>query len=90
MIILNENNFALELLQEIKAQSRRWFVAFCVMVCIECATIIGFLWYISLPTEESSTTQSVEDIESGDIMQIGGDNHESDTDNSKSEKSHQK
>ena len=84
---MNENNFALELLQEIKAQSRRWFVAFCVMVCIECATIIGFLWYISLPTEESSTTQSVEDIASGDITQVGGDNYESDPDNSESKKS---
>ena len=57
------------------------------MVCIECATIIGFLWYISLPTEESSTTQSVEDIASGDITQVGGDNYESDPDNSESKKS---
>lgn len=84
---MDENNFALELLKEVKSQSKRWFIAFCVMVGIECATIISFLWYISLPVEDTTTTQSVEDIASGDITQVGGDNHESDPDNSESKKS---
>lgn len=51
----NENmNFATELLHEVKASAKRWFIAFCVMVGVEIATIIGFLWYISLPVEEVS------------------------------------
>lgn len=87
MIIMDENNFAMELLKEVKSQSKRWFIAFCVMVVIECATIIGFLWYVSLPVDDTTTAQCVEDIESGDITQIGGDNYESDTNNSESKKS---
>lgn len=45
-------NLATELLHEVKMSAKRWFIAFCVMVFIECATIAGFLWYMSLPTEE--------------------------------------
>lgn len=45
-------NLATELLHEVKMSAKRWFIAFCVMVLIECATIAGFLWYLSLPTEE--------------------------------------
>lgn len=40
--------FATELLREVKASARRWFIAFCVMVMVEVATIIGFIWYIYL------------------------------------------
>lgn len=49
---MNNESLALELLHEVKASAKRWFIAFCVMVGVEIATIIGFLWYISLPVEE--------------------------------------
>ena len=68
-------NFATELLHELKLASRRWFIAFCIMTVLELATIIGFLWYISLPVEESNVTQTVDDIDSGNINQIGGDSY---------------
>lgn len=48
---------ATELLHELKLSARRWFIAFCIMVFVEIATIAGFLWYISLPAEEYTITQ---------------------------------
>ena len=48
--------------------AQRWFIAFCVMVAIEIATIAGFLWYISLPTEEIMIEN-----ESGNANYIGRD-----------------
>ncbi len=56
-----EQNLATELLKEIQATSRRWFIAFCVMVGLELLTIIGFMWYISPPTEEYSIQQEADD-----------------------------
>lgn len=73
-IHVKNDTLATEMLKEIKATSRRWFIAFCIMVGLELATIIGFMWYITLPIEETSYEQTVEDIDSSDIKQvIGGD-----------------
>lgn len=62
---------ATELLHELKASAKRWFIAFCIMVGLEVATIIGFMWYISLPVEEysieqDSTDRSLNIISGGD------------------------
>ena len=43
---------ATEILHELKASCKRWFIAFIVMLLVEIATIAGFLWYISLPVED--------------------------------------
>lgn len=66
---MNEENMSLatELLHELKASTKRWFIAFCVMVVLEVATIAGFLWYISLPVEEYSYNEQLMD-------QIDGEN----------------
>lgn len=63
---------ATELLSELKSSAKRWFIAFCIMVVLEVATIAGFMWYISLPVDESTTTQEIDDSQ-GDIKQIIGD-----------------
>lgn len=47
-----EVTLASELLHELKATSKRWFIAFCIMVVLEFATIAGFMWYMSLPADE--------------------------------------
>lgn len=57
---------ATELLHELKASAKRWFIAFCIMVVLEIATIAGFIWYISLPIEEYSYTEQTMDDISGD------------------------
>ena len=51
---------ATELLHEVRLQAKRWFIAFCIMVVVECATIGAFMWYISLPIEDNVVTQTTE------------------------------
>jgi len=60
---------ATEILQELKASARRWFIAFLIMLILEIATVGGFLWYLSLPTEETVTVEN----EDGNANYIGGD-----------------
>lgn len=62
---------ATELLHELKLSAKRWFIAFCVMVVLEIATIVGFMWYISLPVEDYSLEQVTE--RGRDNLNIGGD-----------------
>lgn len=59
---------ATEILQELKASARRWFIAFLVMCGIEVCTAAGFLWYISLPTDETVTVEN----EDGNANYVGG------------------
>lgn len=74
---------ASEILAELKASAKRWFIAFLIMLGIEVATIAGFLWYISLPVDESVNSQSIDNVDAGgEILQrIGDDYGTSDTDN---------
>ena len=60
-----------ELLAELKASAKRWFLAFCIMVIIELATIVGFLWYLSLPVEEYDIEQATDSA--GDNFAVGRD-----------------
>ena len=53
---MDNDNLATELLREVKASAKRWFIAFCIMVGLEIATVAGFMWYISLPEEETEYT----------------------------------
>ena len=60
---------ATEILKEVKASAKRWFIAFIIMLCVELATIAGFLWYISLPVDESVDIQN----DDGNANYVGGD-----------------
>lgn len=60
---------ATEILQEVKASARRWFIAFIIMLVVEIATVGGFLWYLSLPVDEAVTVENDE----GNANYIGGD-----------------
>lgn len=64
-----EVTLATEILQELKASAKRWFIAFLIMLAVEIATVGGFLWYLSLPTEETVTVEN----EDGNANYIGGD-----------------
>lgn len=66
-----ENSLATELLHEVKMQSRRWFIAFIVVLFMWIGTIVAFLWYISLPVE-TTTTATVENTD-GNATYIGED-----------------
>lgn len=67
---MENESLATELLKELKASAKRWFIAFCIMVFLELATIAGFMWYITLPVAEEQITV---DNESGNANYIGND-----------------
>ena len=53
-----EKGLAMEMLGELKEQSKRWFRAFLVMVAVEILTIGGFIWYLNQYDFESTIEQS--------------------------------
>lgn len=75
---MDNETLATELLKEVKASAKRWFIAFLVMIGIEFATIAGFLWYISLPVEEVSTEyqQEVDNLDNSKAMQMIGSKYD--------------
>lgn len=64
-----ELTLATEIMHELKASAKRWFIAFMVMCCLELCTIGGFLWYISLPIDDVT----VESDDNGNANYIGND-----------------
>lgn len=63
-------NLASEILAEVKKNSKRWFIAFIIMVILEIATVAGFLWYVSLPIDQETVQIENED---GNANYIGRD-----------------
>ena len=59
---------ASEILAELKASARRWFIAFIIMIGVEIATVAGFLWYLSLPVDETVTVEN----DDGNANYVGG------------------
>ena len=78
-----EQTLASEMLSELKASNRRWFIAFIVVLVLWFATIGVFIWYISLPIEEITVDQYTD----GDAnTMIGvGDNYGYSTENNETE-----
>lgn len=71
---MKENKLVLEIMHELKRSGKRWFIAFCIMVALEICTVIGFIWYISLPAEVCEIEQTMQDMEqSGATQMIGGE-----------------
>ena len=57
---MEERNLATEMLHELKAQSKRWFISFIIVLMLWFATIGIFIWYINQPIEEIETTTTQE------------------------------
>lgn len=72
-------SLATELIRELKSTSKRWFIAFIVVLSLWFATIGGFIIYLSLPVEETVTetvTQDAQDADdNGNNNYVGGDNN---------------
>jgi hypothetical protein len=66
---MDNETLAMEILHELKSSAKRWFIAFCIMIGLEICTIVGFLWYISLPVEDISMEQVSSDRS---LNNIGG------------------
>ena len=78
---MEEKTLATEMLCELKASNRRWFIAFLVVLILWFATIGAFLWYISLPVDEMVVDQYTEG-DANAVVGIGdlyGNPSESDT-----------
>lgn len=71
-------SLATELIRELKSTSKRWFIAFIVVLSLWFATIGGFIIYLSLPVEETVTetvTQDADADDNGNNNYVGGDNN---------------
>ena len=74
-------SLATKLIRELKSTSKRWFIAFIVLLSLWFATIGGFIIYLSLPVEETVTETVTQDADdNGDNNYIGGDNNVSSSD----------
>lgn len=81
---MNEETLASELLHELKATSRRWFIAFLIVLALWFATIGAFVWYISLPVEETTTVDLQND--DGNLNYLEDSSVNGDINNGKNEK----
>ena len=63
---IENHSLAYEMLKELKASARRWFI----LSLVELFIILALIWYISLPVEEVTTQyeQSIEDVQDSDNM----------------------
>lgn len=65
------DNLATEMLKELKANAKRWFIAFIVVLVLWFTTIGLFIWYINQPIEEVlETTEYTQDANTGDNSSI--------------------
>lgn len=61
---MEKDTLATEMLKELKAQSKRWFIIAIIELVIIIATTGIFVWYINQPIEEITTDEQViEDID---------------------------
>ena len=60
---------ASELLHELKQTSKRWFIAFLIVVALWFATIAGFVWYISLPVDVSTIEMETDSESNANLIQ---------------------
>jgi len=67
---MEEKTLATELLHEIKAQSKRWFISFIIVLMLWFATIGLFIWYIYQPIEETETITTQDADTEGDNSSI--------------------
>ena len=58
---MENETLAMEILHELKASAKRWFIAFLTVLVLWFATIGVFIWYISLPVEEYTIEQEATD-----------------------------
>lgn len=57
---MENQTLATEMLSELKATGRRWFIAFLVVLALWFATIGVFIWYLALPIEEVTIEQDTD------------------------------
>lgn len=66
----SEKHLALEILEEVKTQSKRWMIAFFVVLGLLAATIGTFVWYIN---QYDYADYEVQSNDGGNANYIGRD-----------------
>lgn len=61
---MDDDNLATELLREIKATTKRWFILFIISLIMLCGTNLAWLYAWNLPCEE--TTSESYDVQAED------------------------
>lgn len=68
------DSLATEMLKELKSNTRRWFIAFVIVLVLWFMTIGLFIAYINQPVEETVTyTQDADSSDNSSINQRIGD-----------------
>lgn len=67
---MENSSLALEMLKEVKAQSKRWFISFIIVLMLWFATIGVFIWYVNQPIEEVEATTTQDADTEGDNSPI--------------------
>ena len=68
---METQTLATELLHELKASAKRWFIIAVIELFIILAMAGGFVWYLSLPIDEEVLT--VEGDDNGNANYVGND-----------------
>lgn len=83
---ISKNSIAMELLQEVKAQTKRWMIAFLVVIFLWAGTIGTFVWYLY---QYDFSSYDVDSQDGGNANFIGNDgditNGESKSENAETE-----
>lgn len=66
---MNDETLATEMLHELKASAKRWFIIAVIELFIILGITGAFIWYISLPVEECTEVYN----EDGNANYIGND-----------------
>ena len=72
---MEQETLATEMLRELKATSKRWFIAFITVLILWFATIGIFIWYISLPVEEYETYEVEQQSDRNSANTVVGGNY---------------
>ena len=67
---MENETLASEMLRELKANSKRWFISFIIVLVLWFSTIGIFIWYINQPIEATETIYTQDADTRGDDSPI--------------------
>ena len=70
---MDGDNLATELLREVKATSKRWFILFIITLIMLCGTNMAWLYAWNLPSGETTTTITSDDGSNANYIEGEGD-----------------
>lgn len=70
---MDGDNLATELLREVKATSKRWFILFIITLIMLCGTNMAWLYAWNLPSDETTTTITSDDGSNTNYIEGEGD-----------------